>query len=64
MMNDTDKLIAAIFAATMTAKASAPKPSDFFGFYDACIAEIVRREVLETAVKDEKKLAAQIKAWG
>jgi hypothetical protein len=62
-MNDTDKLIAAIFAATMTARASDPGPRDFFGFYDACIAEILGREVLATAVKDEKTLAAHNKAW-
>ena len=63
-MNDTDKLIAAIFAAMMTAKEDAPKPSDFFSFYDACIAETAEREAVETAVKVEIKLAAQIKAWG
>jgi hypothetical protein len=62
-MNDTDKLIAAIYAATMTAKQPAPNPSDFFGFYDACVAEILGREVLATAVKDEKTLAAHNKAW-
>ena len=63
-MNDTDKLIAAIFAATMTAKESAPTPGDFFGFYDACIAETLEREALDTAMKVEIKLAAQTKAWG
>lgn len=63
-MNDTDRLIAAIFAATMTARASAPAPRDFFGFYDACVAEILEREAVESAVKAEKKLAAQDKAWG
>lgn len=63
-MNDTDKIIAAIFAATMTAKADAAQPRDFFGFYDACIAEIMEREVLDIAVKLEKKLDAQNKAWG
>ena len=63
-MNDTDKLIAAIFAATMTAKQSASSPRDFFGFYDACVAEILEREALATAVKAEKTLAAQNKAWG
>lgn len=63
-MTDTDKLIAAIFAATMTAKEHAPKPGAFFGFYDACIAEILERETRETAVKLEKKLDAQNKAWG
>jgi hypothetical protein len=63
-MNDTDKLIAAIFAATMIAKESAPKPSDFFGFYDACIAETLEREALATAVTVEKAIEAQNKAWG
>jgi hypothetical protein len=63
-MNDTDKLIAAIFAATMTARETAPKPGDFFGFYDACMAEIMEREVAATAVRCERKLAADIKAWG
>jgi hypothetical protein len=63
-MNDTDKLVAALFAATMTAKEAAPAPGDFFEFYDACIAEIMEREVREIAVKLEKKLDAQNKAWG
>jgi hypothetical protein len=48
----------------MTAKASAPGPRDFFGHYDACVAEILEREALATAVKAEKTLAAQNKAWG
>ena len=63
-MNDTDKLIAAMFATSMATKASATEPGDFFGFYDACITEIQRREAVETAVKVERKLAAQDKAWG
>ena len=63
-MNDTDKLIAAIFAATLTARAGAQEPADFFGFYDACLAEIARREAVATAEKVEQKLAAQAKAWG
>ena len=63
-MNDTDKLIAALFAATMTAKETDPKPEVFFGFYDACVAEILDREVREVALKLEKKLDAQNKAWG
>ena len=62
-MNETDKLIAAIFAATMTSKQPAPGPREFFGFYDACLAEMLEREVLATAVKVEKTLAAQNKAW-
>jgi hypothetical protein len=63
-MTDTDKLIAAIFAASLIAKESAPKPSDFFGFYDACIAEILEREALATAEKAERTIAAHKKAWG
>ncbi len=63
-MNDTDKLIAAIFAATMTAKKTSPGPADFLGFYDACVTEILARETVETALKAEKKIDAQNKAWG
>jgi hypothetical protein len=63
-MNDTDKLIAAIFAATMTAKESTAEPSHFFRFYDACVAEITEREACATAVKVENLLVAQAKAWG
>jgi hypothetical protein len=63
-MNDTDKLIAAIFAAGMIARETGPKPGDFFGFYDACVDEILRREGVETAIQVEKKLLAQEKAWG
>ena len=63
-MNDTDKLIAAIFAATMTAKDSTPTPGGFFGYYDACVAEIQAREVVEAAGKAASALVAQNKAWG
>jgi hypothetical protein len=63
-MNDTDKLIAAIFAATLTAKASDPGPREFFGFYDACITEILEREAKDAAVKVEQTRVAHAKAWG
>jgi hypothetical protein len=63
-MNDTDKLIAAIFAASMIARETSSKPGDFFGFYDVCVDEILRREGVETAIQAEKKLQAQEKAWG
>jgi hypothetical protein len=63
-MNDTDKLIAAIFAATMTARETAPEPRDFFGHYDKCIAESLEREALEAARKAEKTIDAHKKAWG
>jgi hypothetical protein len=63
-MNDTDKLIAAIFAASMIARESDPKPGQFFGFYDMCVDEILRREGVERAIQAEKTLLAQEKAWG
>jgi hypothetical protein len=63
-MNDTDKIIAAIFAATMTAKASSAEPRAFFGFYDACVAEILEREATESAAKADRLLTAQNKMWG
>ena len=63
-MNDTDKLVAAIFAATMTARQEAPKPGDFLGHYDLCVAEILRREAAEVAAKAERTIEAHKKAWG
>ena len=63
-MNDTDKLIAAIFAATMTARDNGAEPRDFFDRYDACIAEFTRREAADSADKAERKRDAQDKAWG
>jgi hypothetical protein len=63
-MNDTDKLIAAIFAATMMAKESHSGPRDFFTYYDACVGEIREREAVATAEKVEQDIAAQKKAWG
>ncbi len=63
-MTDTDKLIAAIFAATMTAKEAAPGPHTFLDFYDACVTEILQREAVDTAQKAERKRDAQEKAWG
>jgi hypothetical protein len=63
-MNDTDKLIAAIFAATMTARQEAPKSTDFLAHYDACVAEILKREALEVAAKAQRTIEAHAKAWG
>jgi hypothetical protein len=63
-MNETDKLIAAIFAATMTVKESIPSPRGFLGFYDACVSEMLAREAVELAAKVERKIEAQNKAWG
>jgi hypothetical protein len=41
-MDDTDRLVAAIFAATMTARLQIAKVDDFLGHYDACL-EVMRR---------------------
>lgn len=41
-MDDTDKLVAAVFAATMTARLHIAKVEDFLGYYDTCL-EVMRR---------------------
>ena len=63
-MNDTDRLIAAIFAATMTAKQSDVKPGDFFGHYDACLSGLAEREAREAEAAIERTNEAHKKAWG
>jgi hypothetical protein len=42
-MDDTDRLIAGLFAATMTARLSIAKVSDFWAFYDSCTKTILER---------------------
>jgi hypothetical protein len=62
-MDDTDRLIAAFFAATMTSKQAAPSLTDFFAHYDDCIAGIARRE-REAAAHEERKLHEEhTKLW-
>jgi len=46
-MDDTDRLIAAIFAATMTARLNVAKVEDFFTYYDACVDGIRKREAAD-----------------
>jgi hypothetical protein len=41
-MDETDKLVAAVFAATMTARLHIAKVEDFLGYYDACL-DVMRR---------------------
>jgi hypothetical protein len=43
-MDDTDRLVAAIFAATMIGKHSNPTLVDFWTSYDACLKETKARE--------------------
>jgi 4-alpha-glucanotransferase len=43
-MDDTDRLVAAIFAATMIGKHDNPTLVDFWTSYDACLKEAKARE--------------------
>jgi len=47
-MDETDKLVAAVFAATMTARLHIAKVEDFLGYYDACL-DVMRRRGLAGA---------------
>ncbi|MSP00246.1 MAG: hypothetical protein EXR07_04220 [Acetobacteraceae bacterium] len=63
-MIDTDKLVAAIFAAAMIAKQNEPTPGDFFGHYEACLAGLVERDAAEAVATIERTNEAHKKAWG
>ena len=41
-MDETDRLVAAVFAATMTARLQIAKVEDFLGYYESCL-EVMRR---------------------
>jgi hypothetical protein len=45
-MDETDKLVAAVFAATMTARLHIAKVDDFLGYYDSCLDVMRRRGVV------------------
>jgi hypothetical protein len=51
-MDETDRLVAAIFAATMTARLQVAKVDDFLGQYDACLEAMRRREATGSAAPD------------
>jgi hypothetical protein len=53
-MDDTDRLIAGLFAATMTARLNVAKVSDFWTFYDTCEKTILEREVKAKAVAGQQ----------
>lgn len=53
-MDDTDRLIAGLFAATMTARLSIAKVSDFWTFYDTCEKAILERTARSKATADQK----------
>jgi len=63
-MNDTDRLIAAIFAASMTVRSTEPKLADFFGHFEACIGGLMDREEIVAAAKVVRTAAEHKKAWG
>ena len=42
-MDETDKLVAAVFAATMTSRLHIAKVEDFLGYYDICLDAMRRR---------------------
>ena len=42
-MDETDKLVAAVFAATMTARLHIAKVEDYLGYYDICLDAMRRR---------------------
>jgi len=53
-MDDTDRLIAGLFAATMTARLNVAKVTDFWTFYDTCEKAILDREVKSKANADQQ----------
>ena len=63
-MNDTDKLIAAIFAASMTARRTEPDVAAFFSYYESCIAGLIDRESAAAEAKAERTAQAHKAAWG
>lgn len=53
-MDDTDRLIAGLFAATMTARLNVAKVSDFWTFYDTCEKTILEREAKSKAAAGQE----------
>jgi hypothetical protein len=53
-MDDTDKLLAGLFAATMTARLNVATVNDFWTFYDTCEKVIIGREVKSKASAAQK----------
>jgi hypothetical protein len=53
-MDDTDKLLAGLFAATMTARLSVATVKEFWTFYDSCEKVIIEREAKSKATTAQK----------
>jgi hypothetical protein len=63
-MNDTDKMIAGMFASAMIARQAEPKIEDFLGHFEVCIDGLIKREAVEAEAKLERTILAHKKAWG
>ena len=53
-MDATDRLVAAIFAAMMTARQDSPTLADFWGHYDGCLTVANDREQAEAAAEQDR----------
>ena len=53
-MDETDRLVAAIFAATMTARLQIAKVEDFLGHYDACLEVMRRRQAAGGGARSDR----------
>jgi len=55
-MDETDKLVAAVFAATMTSRLHIAKVEDFLGYYDICLDAMRRRGVVGGVAAPDRTL--------
>lgn len=55
-MDDTDRLVAGIFAAAMIMKRGNPTTADFWRYFDECMTDAAKREAV---AKADRKAAAQ-----
>jgi choline-glycine betaine transporter len=55
-MDDTDKLIAGMFAATMTAKLVAPTLTEFIAHYDACLQGMAGHKDAAKQAADQERM--------
>jgi hypothetical protein len=55
-MDETDKLVAAVYAATMTARLHIAKVEDFLGYYDNCLDAMRRRGSVDGVTAPDRTL--------
>ncbi len=53
-MDATDRLVAAIFAAMMSAKQDSPTLAEFWGHYDSCLKVATEREQADAAAEQDR----------